>query len=798
MRIAKIINSEMSVGSRLTLISGVFVASTVFATGLFVETSLSNISFTAKERDGAEQLTDVWSAIETGATPAGAAVLRSQFAAGDALDSFMNASGMAARLETGRALITAVADGSNLTLDPDLDTFYAMDAITVRLPTAKHRIFELQTLLSEGGSDPRRIVAKELAFERMNLALIEAQTSLKASIKNNKDGATEKALQGVLVSLAGTTTHADNEVNNSNGDLQNQRAVKALQTLSSDVDATWTASRNELARLLKARQDRMTKELIAKMAIILLALGAAGALACGVSRGLADRLKALLITMDALQTGDKTIEVPCLDDKNETGKIGHTLEMFKQSLIEKERTEREAGEEQRRNEGDRRKSAREALDQAQSLVEAFSTAINALVVGNYKYRIVQDLPTAYDSLKTNFHTALDKLSEATRAAEEANRLRTADRLAAEEARTEAEKAAIAASERLVVETFGEGLSALAAGNFTYRMVRDIPEAYLKLRNDFNASMGSLQQVLLSIVQSAKGVRACADEVTQASDDLSRRTETQAATLEQTAAALDEITATVQKTAHGAVQTNNVVESAQSHAIASGHVVLQAVSAMGEIEKSSKQVSQIIGVIDEIAFQTNLLALNAGVEAARAADAGRGFAVVAQEVRALAQRSSDAAKEIKTLISASSQQVGVGVKLVDEAGASLSKIVAQVTQISGLVAEISASAQEQAIALGEVNNAINQMDQATQQNAAMVEQTTAASHSLNSEAEDLSQKIQKFKIDDGTSELRSTPRYSPLLARKKASAVVLRPLKQTESWEEFQRKAKPRGAQTKVF
>jgi len=317
---------------------------------------------------------------------------------------------------------------------------------------------------------------------------------------------------------------------------------------------------------------------------------------------------------------------------------------------------------------------------------------------------------------------------------------------------ERERAEKAQALALVVNSLADALNDLSAGDLRARLDEQFPPEYDRLRMDFNAAMDNLEDAMGVIALNAAAITASATEVAQASDDLSRRTEMQAATLEETAAALDQITATVKKTAHGAGQANAVVESAKGDAEVSGRVVLQAVAAMSEIEKSSRQVSQIIGVIDEIAFQTNLLALNAGVEAARAGEAGRGFAVVASEVRALAQRSSEAAKEIKALITASSQQVGAGVKLVDEAGAALTKIVSQVSQISALVSEISASAHEQSTALGEVNTAVNQMDQVTQQNAAMVEQTTAASHSLNSEADELKQKIEKFKTNNEPSTL----------------------------------------------
>jgi methyl-accepting chemotaxis protein len=252
--------------------------------------------------------------------------------------------------------------------------------------------------------------------------------------------------------------------------------------------------------------------------------------------------------------------------------------------------------------------------------------------------------------------------------------------------------------------------------------------------------------MLQVTDSMNAIHSGTQGISTAADDLSRRTEQQAASLEETAAALNEITTTAKKAADGATHARDVVAAADEDAKKSAVVVRQAVEAIDTIAKSSQQISQIIGVIDEIAFQINLIALNAGVEAARAGDAGRGFAVVASEVRALAQRSAEAAKEIKGLILASSTQVEHGVKLVNETGKSLERIMGQVTEITSIVSQIAAGAKEQSIGLGEVNTAINQMDQVTQQNAAMVEETTAASHSLSQETEQLAGLIGQFQTD----------------------------------------------------
>ena len=295
----------------------------------------------------------------------------------------------------------------------------------------------------------------------------------------------------------------------------------------------------------------------------------------------------------------------------------------------------------------------------------------------------------------------------------------------------------------VVRSLDQGLRALAAGDLQHRIANTFPEEFEQLRVNFNSSLQSLQNIIAQVVASAAAVDSGAREISAAADDLSRRTEHQAASLEQTAAALDEVTATIRQTSESALMAQQAMSESRNNVAGSSAVAGQAISAMERIEASSRQIGQIIGVIDEIAFQTNLLALNAGVEAARAGEAGRGFAVVAQEVRALAQRSADAAKEIKGLIAEASSSVQSGVDLVVKVGDALTSVVSEFSRIEGLVRDIAQAAREQAAGLAEVNTAVNEMDQVTQQNAAMVEQTTAASHSLSREAVQLGRLVEVF-------------------------------------------------------
>jgi len=296
-----------------------------------------------------------------------------------------------------------------------------------------------------------------------------------------------------------------------------------------------------------------------------------------------------------------------------------------------------------------------------------------------------------------------------------------------------------------IVALGDGLRALADGDLTRHLDDTFVPSMEKVRHDFNEASEKLQQAMLIVGETAKSIAGGSGEIRSAAGDLARRTEQQAASVEETAAAIEEISTTVTDTSRLAEAAGRLVAKTKGGAEQSGLVVRNAIDAMGEIEKSSKEINNIIGVIDDIAFQTNLLALNAGVEAARAGEAGKGFAVVAQEVRELAQRSARAAKEIKELIHGSSELVKNGVTLVDKTGEALTVIVSEVGQIHGDIDAIVQGAREQATALREINQAVNIIDQNTQKNAAMVEETTAASNVLAEQTEQLARLLSQFRL-----------------------------------------------------
>ncbi|WP_119257795.1 methyl-accepting chemotaxis protein [Shinella zoogloeoides] len=413
--------------------------------------------------------------------------------------------------------------------------------------------------------------------------------------------------------------------------------------------------------------------------------------------GIVRPIQRLTGVMSNLAAGKLDDEIPGTDRKDEIGAMARTLDVFRANEIQMREME-----------------AQEAALQAQSkdLQSNISTIVAAAAAGDFSRRITKSYE---DEDLSRFAGSVNEL------------VANVDRGVSEVRRV---------------------IASLSHADLTQEMAGHFQGDFAELQANVNGAMLTLRSTMSGILSTAGTITGNSRELSAAADQLAHRTEQQAASLEETAAALEEITTTVKTSTARAVEASEIVRETKESAEKSGDIVKSAIDAMGRIEQSSQKISQIISVIDEIAFQTNLLALNAGVEAARAGEAGRGFAVVAQEVRELAQRSANAAKEIKTLINASAGEVKGGVSLVLSTGDVLSEIKDLVNRVNDHVVSITRAAQEQSAALGEINTAVNQMDQMTQQNAAMVEETTAASQVLASEAAQLQTALSQFHIGEG--------------------------------------------------
>ena len=417
-------------------------------------------------------------------------------------------------------------------------------------------------------------------------------------------------------------------------------------------------------------------------------------------------VRTLGATMHDLAEQKLDVAVPGLDRRDEIGQMAQAVQVFKDNAIQKkamDEAERERLEAERR--ADEAERARE---------KAIGAEIAALIDGVSNGDLSRRLDLAgKDGFYRSMSEGINRLTDTVEA---------------------------------VIGDLGAVLGALAQGDLNKRVERDYHGAFQTLKTDVNTTSARLAEIVGQITQAADAIAAAAGEVSIGSSDLAERTEQQASSLEETAASMEELAATVRSNADNAQQVNSFANDARRAAEKGGQVAASAVEAMRGIERSSQKISDIIGVIDEIAFQTNLLALNAAVEAARAGDAGRGFAVVAQEVRNLAQRSAQASKEIKGLILDSDAQVKDGVELVKKAGDALEGIVSGVHQVAGLIAEMASASSEQAAALDEINATVSQMDEMTQKNAALVEETTAAAQSLATQATDLRSLVSFFKLD----------------------------------------------------
>ncbi|OLP43140.1 HAMP domain-containing methyl-accepting chemotaxis protein [Rhizobium oryziradicis] len=417
-----------------------------------------------------------------------------------------------------------------------------------------------------------------------------------------------------------------------------------------------------------------------------------------VSKGVSSPIQRLTANMSTLASGDFNHHIPYLERQNEIGSMARALEVFKQNGL---------------NVLSMNAQELHMRQKCDELRDSIGEVVAAAVTGDFSQRITRD----FDFPDLN---------------------------------------AFAASMNELVQSIDSGLSetrrivsALNQGDLTDAMRGQFQGAFGELQQNVNNTMGVLRAIVGEVRASIDMINSGSGELRFASDDLAKRTEQQAAALEETSSALEEITNTVNTSTRRALETSKMVDIARQSTEDSASVVHDAVSAMGRIEQASGEIGQILNVIDEIAFQTNLLALNAGVEAARAGEAGKGFAVVAQEVRELAQRSAGAAKDIKSLITKSGDEVAAGVRLVTATGDALNRIRDHVVDINAQVHEIANAAKEQAYKLQEVNSAVGQMDQVTQRNAAMVEETTASTNRLADDAANLARLIGHFKLEQAS-------------------------------------------------
>lgn len=741
----RVVNQRLSIGLRMGLISGLFVIASVISIGLYLQRGLNDLEMSKIELQGQSYIDAVWTSLNSG-DPAAAnayADLGATLGVKKQHDAFLAAQTRALREKAAVRLIWDISAKSKLAQDPDFDSYYVAEAQTKRLPALLAEIDAVSDAVAN--SSAQRKVKIGAALEKLVGDFGKAKVTYLTAMENNTSGETTAALQERVTRLNASVDAVIVAARSALNDREADNAAAAA-AFHSELAKAWAATDGELNRLIQSRIDTSWNGTLTNLAIIIAVSVLSLLLVALVAFGLSRRFRELDAVMGRLNQGDKNVEVPYLDDTNETGRIAQTLANMKEAIIK-----READEKQR--EADRvaaqvaQKAAEEEAQRRseQLVVGTFGEGLKALAEENLSFRLEAEMPPAYKGLKDNFNHAIATSETNRNEREAAAKQREIDRIAAEKAQKDAEESARRRSVELVVSSFGEGLRSLAQRDLTYRLTGDMPVEYRGLQKDFNDAMNQLEAAMREIDGSATEISQNCGEIKQGAQEMAQRTEQQAASLEETAAAVNQITSTVGKSADGAAQANSQASEAKQNAERGNQVVHSAVTAMRDIAKSSNEIAQIIGVIDGIAFQTNLLAINAAVEAAHAGKAGMGFAVVASEVRELAQRSAQAAKQIKSLIKTSETQVDGGVKLVEESGKALDQITDNVGTVSQLLSDLAASQREQATALGEVDSAINQMDQTTQQNAAMAEQSNAAAEALASFARDMAALVSRFKI-----------------------------------------------------
>lgn len=739
------VNRRLSVGTRLYLVAILIIVTVTLAVIIPLQRGMDRLQTVKSEQLGQRYIGAIWQTLMTGSadTIRDHVWLNAELGTETEFNAFATATTLQTREIAVSRLIRTVSARSGLMRDSGSESFYLSEIISRRLPALVGEVDALTGAIAAPPSEERKIRIGE-ALARLEVDTERTRLTYDNALKpqdSDAAGTIRPSSDALLRSLDQIITAARASFDAPSPDYDDAHTGFA-KALTESWDASYTA----LDRQLTAQIAAIWHETYRSMALVGGLAAFTLILLWVISVGLKRRLYRLNKAGKRIARGEFGVEIPYLSDRNDTGRLANTL-----GQIQKEMLRRDAEAERRISETEANaKRTRAEMEAAQRTAEqmvanTFGAGLKALVAEDLSFRLKADMPAAYRDLQNQFNNAIAEIERKRLARESAQRQHDADRTAAEAAHIDAVEQAHCREMDTVRAAFGEGMAALARRDLSFRMAYALPAAFEPLQEEFNLAIAHLEVAMKDITLHTSEIAQQSAGIHTAMRDVAVRSQQQAAQLEESTATINTISRSVHQSADNARAANEAALKAQKNAARGTEVARTTVSAMQSIASSSNEITQIIGVIDEIAFQTNLLALNAGVEAARAGDAGRGFAVVAQEVRALAGRSSTAAKQIRALISTSEKQVESGVKLVKESGAALDQIAADITTICNLMEAIASAQKDQASALSDVDATMGEMGKATQSNSAVTQESETASASLAAFAEELTQMVAQFQL-----------------------------------------------------